>query len=100
MRLSAVISSILTEAHGISFDEIVELAETRLQRSLNKNTVSTCLQNLNAQYDQRSDKWILVPADEQVLDEEDIIEGSSSLDQSPPVLNSILKVPFPFLSGL
>jgi hypothetical protein len=97
--LSAAISSLLTETHGISFDEIVELAESRLQRSLNKTAISKCLQTLNAQYDQQSEKWILVSADEQVLDEEDSIEESSNLDQSPPVPNSILKVPFPFLSG-
>jgi hypothetical protein len=98
--LSATISSILTEAHGIYFDKIFELAETRLRRRLNKNTISTCLQNLNALYDQQSEKWFSASADEKVLDEEDIIEGPSSLDQSQPVLNSILKVPFPFLRGL
>ena len=77
-----------------------QLAESRLQRSLNKTAISKCLQTLNAQYDQQSEKWILVPADEQVLDEEDSIQDTSNLDHSPPVPNSILKVPFPFLSGL
>lgn len=99
--LSAAITSLLRDAtHGISFDEIVKLAESRLQRSLNNAAISQCLQSLNALYDQQSEKWNLISADEQMLDEEDSIEDSSNCDQSPPVSNSILKVPFPFISGL
>jgi hypothetical protein len=77
-----------------------QLAESRLQRSLTKTAISTCLQTLNAQYDQQSEKWRLVSAEEQVLDEEDSIDDSSNFNPSPPVSNSILKIPFPFLRGL
>jgi Bacterial RNA polymerase, alpha chain C terminal domain/Sigma-70, region 4 len=100
--LFVAISDLLSKAeHGISFDQIVELAETRLQRSVNKGSVSKCLQTLNTQYDQQSEKWVLATADEQALDEDDNVEEDPpNLEQSRPESNSILKVPFPFLSGL
>lgn len=99
--LSAAILSLLAEAdHGISFEEIVKLAETRLQRSLNKAAISKCLQTLNTRYDEHGEKWILASPNDQTLDEDESIEDSPNLDQPVPVPNSILKVPFPFLTGL
>jgi hypothetical protein len=99
--LSVAISKLLSKAeNGISFDEIVELAELHLQRSVNKGSVSKCLQTLNTRYDPQSEKWSLAPDDEQTLDEDDNVEDAPNLEQSLPASNSISKVPFPFLSDL
>ncbi len=100
--LMDAVSGILDEDNRpIELEELVDLAEIRMQRPCNEFTVLNCLQALNARCDPTTKKWTRSLSTAENIDEEDFapVVDISKTERPTEMKSGISSIPFPFIIG-